>query len=87
MTANEPVFMKDWNLEYKSSALALSSIVIPMLNYLRPPVFHKYYVSGCRFFRQLSIHEQTIQQSIYFAESCRWTDLTKSTETPAMSAI
>jgi hypothetical protein len=60
LAGNGNVFMKDWNLEYKSSALALSSIVFQMLNFLRQPVFHKYNVGGCRFFRYPSVHEQKV---------------------------
>jgi hypothetical protein len=49
MAHNGKVFMKDWTLKYKSSAFALSPIVIQLLNYLRLPVFHKYNVGGWRF--------------------------------------
>jgi hypothetical protein len=39
------------------------------------------------FIRQSSIHEQKSPPSVYFDVSLCFTDLTKSTETPAMSAI
>ena len=68
MADNGKVFMKDWNLKYKSRAFAQCLIGFQKLNYLRLPVFHKYNVGGCRFFSQPSIQRAKSQTKCQFTQ-------------------
>lgn len=57
------------------------------LNYFRQPLFHKYNVGGCRFCSPTKCQRAKSPPIAYLDVSLCLTDLTKSTETPAMSAI